>query len=191
MIYMKYKIESINNLKDKDIEFIKENYKNRYQKACGYKFEDDYKRCILAWILLIDLIGDFDENDVYFNEHEKPYIKSKPFFNISHSGEYVAVVVNETEVGIDIQKIEEKNLKLIRQFEPEEQEYIKKEDNVNRFHIMWSIKEAALKCYGRGLSLAFNKVKVIDDSTLKVEETIFKYKKEVVDNYSLVIVYKD
>ena len=70
-------------------------------------------------------------------------------------------------------------------------EYINKEDNVNRFHIMWSIKEAALKCYGRGLSLAFNKVKVIDDSTLKVEETIFKYKKEVVDNYSLVIVYKD
>ena len=86
------------------------------------------------------------------NEYKKPYIKNKPFFNISHSGDFVAVVSDDKEVGVDIQKIEEKNLKLMKFFNEDDQEYIKKDDSVNRFHEIWSIKEAAIKLMGTGLT---------------------------------------
>ena len=38
------------------------------------------------------------------NADGKPYVDADFFFNISHSGEYVAMVDSDRQVGIDIQK---------------------------------------------------------------------------------------
>lgn len=47
------------------------------------------------------------EDSIIRNTNGKPYFKSltMPFFSISHSGDYVACVFDEDEVGLDIQKI--------------------------------------------------------------------------------------
>ena len=188
---MKYLIRNINELKEEDIEFIKETYPVRYEKASKFISGQDYKRCILSYIVLIELIGNFSEKDVSYNEFGKPFIKNKPYFNISHSGEYVAVAIDDNPIGVDIQIMEEKHLKLTKIFTKEEQEYIDKEDTLNRFHLMWSIKEAALKLIGKGITQSFKDVEIIDDDSLRINSTIYKYKKEVVDNnYSFVICYQ-
>ncbi len=46
-------------------------------------------------------------NDILRNQTGKPYFKSltMPYFNISHSGNYIACVFYEDKVGLDIQKI--------------------------------------------------------------------------------------
>lgn len=46
-------------------------------------------------------------DDILQNQSGKPYFKklNMPYFNISHSGDYVACVFDENEVGLDIQKI--------------------------------------------------------------------------------------
>ena len=188
---MNYLIESINNLKQIDIQYIKERYPKRYLKASNYKSKEDFKRCILGYVLLIKLLGDFLEEDVYYNEFNKPFIVDKPYFNISHSGDYVAVVIDNNPVGIDIQKMEEKNLKLSKCFSKEEQEYINEKDSINRFHEIWSIKESAIKAIGTGLTTPFRNVEIIDATNLKVNDQLFIYKKGIVfDNYSLSICYK-
>ena len=45
--------------------------------------------------------------EILRNQSGKPYFKNPdmPYFNISHSGNYVACAFDENEVGLDIQKI--------------------------------------------------------------------------------------
>lgn len=47
------------------------------------------------------------ENQIERNEYGKPYFSNRelPCFNISHSGDYIACALSESEIGIDIQKI--------------------------------------------------------------------------------------
>ena len=189
---MNYLISTIETLTEKDIEYIKVNYPARYEKASHLPKEEQFKTCILAYVLLIRLIGEFNEVNVYYNENKKPYIKSKPYFNISHSGNFVAVVVDNKEVGIDIQKINEDNLKLMKFFNEKDQEYIKETDSVNRFFEIWSKKEAAIKLLGTGLTTPLKDVEILDETTIKVGNKVIKNRyKLLADGYSLCICYQE
>ncbi len=73
-------------------------------------------------------------------------------FSISHSGEYVAVVVSDSRVGIDIEYKTDKDFKVTnRMFATEDIDYIGKEQK--RFRDVWTVKEAFLKCTGEGISV--------------------------------------
>jgi len=61
-----------------------------------------------------ELFGmDVSDDDIITNDHGKPYfigssqkrLDDKIFFNISHSGKYIACVISNHEVGCDIQRI--------------------------------------------------------------------------------------
>lgn len=187
---MKYKISCINDLTDLQIDFIKNNYPKRYEKALRYKFEDDFKRCILAYCVLIDLIGNFDEDLVFYNENNKPFIKGKPYFNISHSGDYVAVIADDNLVGIDIQKIEEKNVKLSKTFTAQEKAWIDEENSIERFHTLWAQKESAMKLIGRGLTIAFDKIIVENDKKISTPDgTFFNDIQILKEGYVLSLCY--
>jgi len=56
------------------------------------------------WIRYSETVS---EESIVRNSNGKPYFKSltMPFFSISHSGDYLACVFDEDEVGLDIQKI--------------------------------------------------------------------------------------
>lgn len=88
------------------------------------------------------------------DEMGKPYLKdSKLHFNVSHSGEYLAIAVSESPVGIDIQ--ETKNIKdgMYRKVvQPKEQSLIG-EDRQRDFLRLWSLKESYVKAEGKGLRI--------------------------------------
>ena len=51
-------------------------------------------------------LGAFDEVQLLYTQNGKPYIKeSNMCFNLSHSKEYAACVIDDSEVGIDIEKV--------------------------------------------------------------------------------------
>lgn len=79
-------------------------------------------------------------------QNGKPYLLDAPLcFNLSHSGEITAVAVSEFEVGLDIQKREERNASAIqKRLTPAEQE----ED----FFAVWTAKEAYVKLRGGTLA---------------------------------------
>lgn len=85
----------------------------------------------------------------------KPYLKSSAsdrgeqvFFNLSHSGDYVACVLSDKEVGMDLQeekaKVPDLNRRLLneREMPPE---------SAQDFYRLWAVKEAYVKCTGTGL----------------------------------------
>ena len=95
-------------------------------------------------------------------EHGKPYFEfvSEELsfeFNISHSGDYVAVAVGVVPVGVDIQIVQNNRMKLAGRFfsveENEALDGLADEEKLQRFFQIWTRKEALLKADGCGITI--------------------------------------
>ena len=92
----------------------------------------------------VDIISVIEANNQYFdyeiayNSQGKPYFLSNReiFFNISHSSNYVACVIGDRPVGIDIKEC----------------------DSDQRFFRIWTLKEAYGKATGQGVLDILDKI---------------------------------
>lgn len=89
----------------------------------------------------------------------KPWLPLHPkcHFNLSHSGDFVAVAIGSEPVGIDIEHLRD-NLPVAslatHAFQPQETAAIKAApDGQLLFYHFWTAKEAVMKCTGRGMTL--------------------------------------
>lgn len=107
-----------------------------------------------------ELVSEFDDikaEDVIIlrTEKGKPYLKNLPFhISISHSSDLVAVAVSRFPVGIDVEKIKDRDLKLCRKVCTEkDNEIIKNSHNpIEDFYKIWTAKEAYFKKEGTGIT---------------------------------------
>lgn len=125
----------------------------RQKQADRYLRPEDKLRCVTADALLRTVLGT-DAFQIGKQNCGKPYVKDKPgfYFNLSHSGRYVAIAWGASEVGVDVQKHNPSvNTQAIasRFFTPEEQTYVL--GNLLRFYEIWTKKESFLKYTGTGL----------------------------------------
>jgi len=105
------------------------------------------------------------------NKYGKPFITNNVcyYFNIAHSGNYVACSIASEPVGIDIELIEPIDLKLAeRYFAPDETAYIMDSQSITRFFEVWTKKESRIKWEGRGLSKPLSSFSVFDSSELEI-----------------------
>ena len=92
--------------------------------------------------------------EIAYNSQGKPYflLFREIFFNISHSSNYVACVIGDRPVGIDIEKAREGRQNLAKRFfDISEAEWIKECDSDERFFRIWTLKEAYGKATGQGV----------------------------------------
>ena len=108
-----------------------------------------------------------DEIRISADENGKPFSHNVHglFFNISHSENFVSVVISQSEVGIDIEKLRNLSVKASKKICcDEELSYIfgknrsdidfdesQPPDVVKRFLEIWTLKEAYYKCVGTGI----------------------------------------
>lgn len=95
------------------------------------------------------------------NPDGKPSLPERTgvFFNLSHSGDYLAGAFSDSETGMDIQKISPPHSGVLRIagrfFTPAEYELLaaakKTDDRLELFFRLWSIKEAYIKYCGCGM----------------------------------------
>lgn len=86
----------------------------------------------------------------------KPFLTECPdvHFNISHSGEYVCCAVSECEVGVDIQRYQEKVGGIAERFFTEADNNLLENSNgkkLEMFFRIWSVRESYMKLTGRGM----------------------------------------
>ena len=87
-------------------------------------------------------------------------------FNVSHSGDYVAVAVGREQVGVDLEQI-----RSVREMESIMHRYFHPDEAVawrslapglreEAFFVLWSAREAAMKCAGLGLARGLSVTRV-------------------------------
>ncbi|MBR6531704.1 MAG: 4'-phosphopantetheinyl transferase superfamily protein [Clostridia bacterium] len=136
---------------EKFLDFLSGKRREKFEKL---KRKRDRENCVISYLLLKKALSDYGINDfeIITGENGKPFLKDRNdiFFNISHTDGGVAVAVDKSPVGIDIQDILPLREGVIeRCFSENEKELIfKSEQPEKEFTRLWTLKESAVKCTG-------------------------------------------
>ena len=115
------------------------------------------KQWLGSRVLLRTLLQTEQPIQLNIDEHRKPFLNNFPFeISISHANHMAAVIIYEgKKVGIDIEKISERILKIKNKFlSTEELKLISSTNELEQLHVCWGAKESLFKLYGKG-SLPF------------------------------------
>ena len=91
--------------------------------------------------------------------------ESKIHFNLSHSGGYIAAVVADCPVGIDVETKSDPDGRVAKRFfsGEEQQAILAAEDPQLAFRRIWTRKEAYVKCTGTGIEGAIDRIPGLAD----------------------------
>lgn len=134
------------------------------EKYHRFKVEQEARQELVTGYLLRKYLGVCEDGQLRVNEKKKPYLsKGKPFFNISHSENYVVLAIADCEVGVDIEKIRPFHEATARRVFSEEQllqlQQMEETGRDEAFSKMWTGCEAVLKLYGVGFTIGWDEIK--------------------------------
>ena len=157
----------------------------RKEKALKYVKEQDQLLSLAAGYLLKKYLS---SGEVKENEAGKPYLVGGPYFNISHSGEYaVMAICLTTDVGVDIERIDEKRKTAIEFVLNKEEKEV---NDIETLFKVWSNKESIIKC----MSTSIGDIKKINGLPLEGNRNIdgeeYYTQSTIYDGYSLSITLK-
>ena len=132
--------ESIQDLKSK-VVLSEDSLKLLNQKKSGI-----HKKQFLAIRNIFKFLC-IDDKDLKYDKAGKPIFSKNKKLSISHSGNYAAVIISNYNVGIDIEKISDKAIKIKHKFLQIELNYPIEFDNQISL-IYWNIKESIYKAMG-------------------------------------------
>jgi 4'-phosphopantetheinyl transferase len=105
----------------------------------------------LASRILLQQVFVNDALELIKDENNKPslFVNKRPFhISITHSFDYAAIIVsNVNEVGVDLERIDERVLRVASKFLNEREKHC--EQNVFLSTLVWSSKETLYKLYGK------------------------------------------
>jgi len=107
-------------------------------------------------LILDKLCPGFPLNQILINDSCKPNLLGSTIqFNVSHTIEYAAAIVcNEKQVGIDIEKIDARVSRVMKKFlnadELQAIEAFSEIEKISMLTLYWSIKETVYKWWGLG-----------------------------------------
>lgn len=157
--------------------YIIENYKEIYPEQRGSDLTDALiKQCLTDYGL---------KNPKIIRTNEgKPYTDSKIdgrniYFSVSHSAGYFVCVIDDVEIGIDVQAIRNVSAEKIsnRYFTDKERDYMS-HNGREGFFSLWTRKEAYSKLIGTGLREVIKGSEVVDRDDLlfidmQLEKNVF------------------
>jgi 4'-phosphopantetheinyl transferase EntD len=106
----------------------------------------------LASRYLLDTLVDHHERiETGTLDTGKPFLVDRgEEISLSHSDQYVAAMVGNTPVGVDIQQCKEKILRVEHKFaHPEESKQIDRSNALLHLHVLWGAKEALYKVHAK------------------------------------------
>jgi len=108
-----------------------------------------HQRGFLSVRYLLKKAG-YTDFDLYYNEYGKPLLKDGKHISITHSYQFSAIIISDTDVGIDIEKNREKIKVIQHKFVNTQIDSLSKEDLVKQLTVVWGAKESMYKIYPYG-----------------------------------------
>jgi 4'-phosphopantetheinyl transferase len=162
-------VKDIDKITENELETLKCDFPDfRKKQINDFRFLKDKCSNAVGFYLVWQVLG-YIPKKFYYNTNNKPYLNpdfSKgPFFNISHSGNYVFLIFDsDIDVGIDVEvgeNISDQTLVDIMPmlFTQKEIEQINKKDILrDAFLSFYMLKESYLKARGTGLDFSLHSV---------------------------------
>lgn len=157
----------------------------------NYKTEKRKKEFLTSRIILKEI---YPKERISYNEFGAPELSNGTFISISHSKNLVSVITSKTKVGIDIEEISNKALRLSDKFiNPNKHKNLTPE----KANLIWCCKEAVFKWYQKGKVDFKNDIELMPfkleetgkiNCTFKSQTLILNYHK--INNHYLVYVCK-
>lgn len=99
----------------------------------------------LAVRMLLQHIG-FSDADLMYDSNGKPHLQNGKHISISHSHQFSTIAISNEPIGIDIEIIKEKTLKIApRYLDMSHLKNLSIEDQTIKATVIWGIKEAIFK----------------------------------------------
>ena len=164
--------DEMNRLIDRLIPHITS---EKYKRLDRLRKHKDRQRLVVADILVRSLLcrklGQRNDELVFrTNEYGKPYLKGNPvYFNVSHSGNIVVAAVDDTPIGIDIERMREWDMDVARLIcAPREWDMLTCTDGdrarQERFFTIWTAKESCLKASGTGFGMLPSLLEIVTET---------------------------
>lgn len=113
-----------------------------------------HQKGFMAIRQLLKLAG-YTDFDLWYDSHGKPNLTNGKHISISHSFGYAAIIIGNSNVGIDIEQKRDKIVKIAPKFcnEVELEKITGCLDQIDLFSEVWCVKESMYKmCESRSLS---------------------------------------
>ena len=172
---------------------------SRKAKADYYRFDKDKRLSCGAYLLLKKMLSEIGIYDLTFKygKYEKAYLANSPdiFFNLSHSRNYVACGVSDSEIGVDIEFNDpDIDLNIAKQyfFNEEYDAIINSDSPSDEFFSYWVLKESYMKYTGLGFNLNLDEFCILKNSDIKLkdDENNIRFSLFEVDGYKLACAGK-
>lgn len=110
----------------------------------GMKSEE-HQRGFLAVRMLLQHLG-YTDYDLTYDEAGKPHLSDGKHISISHSHEFSCICISDELMGIDLEKLKEKTLKIAPRFmEVNHLENLATSEQIEKATVIWGVKESIFK----------------------------------------------
>ena len=110
----------------------------------GMKSEE-HQKGFLAVRMLLQHLG-YTDYDLTYDEARKPHLSDGKHISISHSHEFSCICISNKLMGIDLEKLKEKTLKIAPRFmEVKHLENLSVSEQMEKATVVWGIKESIFK----------------------------------------------
>ena len=151
--------------------------------------------------------NDYNDFDLYYDASGKPHIKPQGCsikdveISISHSNDFSAIVISQQKVGLDIEQLKDKTLKIASRFmDVSHLEGLTDEKKIKKATVIWGIKESIFKIKNEvGISFLYHIFEdnfTFEDKTATVtlkfnnKEEKFKIQFDTVEDYIFVCAFE-
>ena len=110
----------------------------------GMKSEEHQKGFLTVRMLLQHL--GYTDYDLTYDEAGKPHLSDGKHISISHSHEFSCICISNKLMGIDLEKLKEKTLKIAPRFmEVKHLENLSTLEQIEKATVIWGVKESIFK----------------------------------------------
>jgi phosphopantetheinyl transferase len=130
-----------------DIEWFKGAVKLNLasQKRVNSMKSESHQKGFLAVRMLLQHLG-YNDFDLEYDANGKPHLKDTKCISISHSHEFSAIAVSSNPIGIDLEQMKEKTLKIASRFmDVSHLDNLSEAEKIKKATVIWGIKESVFK----------------------------------------------
>ncbi len=151
--------------------------------------------------------NEYSDFDLFYDAFGKPHLKPQGCsikdveISISHSNDFSAIAISDSKVGLDLEQLKEKTLRIAKRFmDVSHLENLSEEEKIKKATVVWGIKESIFKIKNeKGISFPNN---IFEDdfnfedkkvtATLKFnnKEETFQIQFDSVEDYIFVCTFK-